>query len=108
MRVSDQYKWRGIGRKALMAALLLVLGGIFVLGQRGLLNLYRLERTGDAMRMKNDSLDTEIRILSERLDAFQAGDSLEVERIARHWGMIKPGEEVYLVKEESDTLQPLP
>jgi cell division protein FtsB len=56
------------------------------------------------MQRQNDSLALEIAILTARIQAFEAGDSLEIERAARHWGMVHEGEEIYLIREEGDTL----
>lgn len=108
MKISERYKWRGIGRKVLLAALILVLGGIFIFGHRGLIKWYQLRQIGKAMETKNESLENEIQDLSARIRALEEGDSLELERMARHWGMVRPGEEVYIVQEEGDTLKTQP
>ena len=106
--VSELYKRRGVGRKILLAALILIIGSIFIFGQRGLIRWYRLERMSQVMEIRNDSLETEIQVLSLHIQALQEGDSFELERIARHWGMVRSGEEVYIVREEGDSLQTLP
>lgn len=108
MKIVERYKWQGLGRKILLVALILVLGFIFVLGDRGLLKWYRLRQVGTAMVIKNDSLKVEIESLSDRIRGIEAGDSLELERIARYWGLVRPGEEIYIVREEADTLQAHP
>lgn len=108
MKVSERYRWRGIGRKVLLASLILILGGIFVFGQRGLLRWYRLVRISTAMEARNDSLEKDIQTLSEQIQALEEGDTLELERRARDWGMVRSGEEVYLVQEEDDTLESSP
>ena len=104
MKVSERYRWRGIGRKVLLAVLVLILGGIFIFGQRGLFRWYRLVRVTKSMAASNDSLEAAIEDLSEQIRSLEEGDTLELERHARDWGMVRPGEEVYLVQDEADTL----
>ncbi len=108
MKLSERYKWQGKGRKVLLIVVLIILGGIFIFGKRGLWQLYELHRLGETMEIRNDSLEQAMQTTSERIDALERGDSLELERVARHWGMVRPGEEMYVVKEEGDTLETLP
>jgi cell division protein FtsB len=108
MKSSDRQKWKGTGRKVLLALILVILLSIFMFGGRGFIQWYKLERMRVTLETANDSLETEIEDLSERIDALETGDTLEIETVARHWGMVRPGEEVYVVKEEDDTLQTLP
>ena len=108
MKAAERYRWQGIGRKVLLISVILVLGAIFLFSDRGLIKWYRLRGDSRAMQERIDSLESEIENISERIRAIEEGDTLELERIARHWGMIRPGEEVYVVREEGDTLQTLP
>lgn len=108
MKVSERYKRRGFGRRLLLIALVSVLGGVFLFGQRGLIQWYRLWRISETMEARNDSLEVEIEAISARIQALEAGDSLELERIARRCGMVKPGEEVYIIQEEGDSLNSQP
>lgn len=105
---SRNYHWRRIGRKVLIASLILIMGGIFLFGQRGLYRFYRLQRSKSEMVRRNDSLNVEIQIIFSRVEALQKRDLLELERIARQWGMVRPGEEIYIIKEEKDTTATLP
>jgi cell division protein FtsB len=108
MKNSNRQKWKGLGRKILLAVVLIVLISIFLFGERGFIQWYRLQRMKASLERTNDSLETEIGDLSERIRGLEEGDTLEIETVARHWGMVRPGEEVYVVKEEDDTLQTLP
>ncbi len=108
MKAAERYRWQGIGRKVLLIGMILVLGAIFLFGDRGLIKWYRLRQDSRAMEERIDSLGSEIANMSERIRAIEEGDTLELERIARHWGMVRPGEEVYIVREEGDTLQTIP
>lgn len=94
----------GLGRKILLGALFLILAATFLFGQRGLLRWNQLRRQCEAMRSKNDSLEQEIAVLTERIQALEVADSLELERVARFWGMVRPGEEIYIIREEGDSL----
>jgi cell division protein FtsB len=105
MKVSERYRWRRIGRKILLAALILILGGIFVFGQRGLFRWYRLIQISKNMAAHNDSLEAAIEDLSGQIRSLEEGDTLELERRARELGMVRPGEEVYLIQDEADTLE---
>ncbi len=100
-----QYKWRGTGRKILLVVLFLVFSGIFLFSRQGLLNWYKLHRTSLQMEAANDSLEQAIEELSARIRAIEEGDSLELERLARHWGMVREGEEIYLIRDDADTTQ---
>lgn len=108
MKNSNLQKWKGQGRKILLAVVIIVLLSIFMFGERGFIQWYRLQRMKANLEQANDSLETEIENLSERIRGLEEGDTLEIETVARHWGMVRPGEEVYVVKEEDDTLQTLP
>jgi cell division protein FtsB len=91
-----------VGRKLVFAILVVVLSLGFMFGRRGLLQWDKLRRRVRDMEMTNDSLQREILSLSIRIRALQAADSLELERAARHWGMARPGEEVYIIREDSN------
>ncbi len=108
MKTTERYKWRGIGRKVLLIIILLVLGGIFIFSSRGLLPWYQLHRLEESMEARNDSLAAAVQETSDRIDALAREDSLEIERAARDLGMVRPGEEVYIVREEGDTLRAEP
>ncbi|MCX6639126.1 MAG: septum formation initiator family protein [bacterium] len=108
MSGSSKYRWRGIGRKILLTVLLLALAGIFLYGDRGLYRWYKLRQLRDTMKVHNDSLKITNDKLSERIKALEKGDSLELEKVAREWGMLHPGEEIYLIKEEKDTVKTTP
>jgi cell division protein FtsB len=105
MASAKQYKWRGTGRKVLLVILILVFSGIFLFGRQGLLNWYKLRRTSQQMEASNDSLVGAIEALSARIQAIEEGDSLELEKLARHWGMVRDGEEIYLIRDDEDTTQ---
>ncbi len=108
MKAVERLKWKGIGRRVLLVIILIVLLGIFVFGERGLWQWYRLNHLAETMEIENDSLQIKIGTISERTSALEALDSLELERTARHWGMIRPGEEVYVVRDENDTVDVVP
>ena len=108
MKNSNRQRWKGAGRKILLVMVLIVLVSIFLFGERGFIQWYKLQRMKGTLEATNDSLETEIEDLSECIRALDEGDSLEIETVARHWGMVRPGEEVYVVKEQDDTLQTLP
>jgi len=104
MKSPERDRFRGVGRKVLLALLFILLAGFFLFGKRGLWQWNKLRRQCAEMRRENDSLEQEIALLTSRIQAFEAGDSLEIERAARHWGMVHDGEEIYLIREEGDTL----
>ncbi|MBU0519656.1 septum formation initiator family protein [bacterium] len=103
MKNADKYKWRGIGRRIFFGVLFVILAGIFLFYRGGLLKWYELKRYSHKMESQNDSLQGQIDELSSQINALEEGDSLELERVARHWGMAREGEEIYIIKEESDS-----
>ncbi|HEX7343231.1 MAG TPA: septum formation initiator family protein [bacterium] len=104
MKSPERDRFRGVGRKVLLALLFVALAGFFLFGKRGLWQWNKLRRQCEEMRRENDSLEQEIAALAARIQALEAGDSLEVERAARYWGMVREGEEIYFIREEGDTL----
>lgn len=108
MTSSTRYKWHGTGRKILLTVTFLVLGAVFVFGKQGLLKWYQLKRMSRQMELRNDSLETAIQELSGSIRSLEAGDSLELERLARHWGMVREGEEIYIIRDKEDTTQTSP
>jgi cell division protein FtsB len=104
MKSPERNRFRGVGRKVLLTLFFLILASFFLFSKRGLWQWNKLRRQCEEMRRENDSLEQEIAILSARIQAFEAGDSLEIERAARHWGMVHDGEEIYLIREEGDTV----
>jgi cell division protein FtsB len=104
MKPPERGRYRGVGRKLALALLFLALALTFVLGRRGLWQWNRLRLQCETMQRENDSLEQEIAKLTQRMQALQTGDSLEIERAARFWGMVRPGEEIYIVREAGDTL----
>ncbi len=108
MQPPERQKWQGLGRKILLALFFLFLSVTFVFGKRGLLQWNHLRQQCNEMAARNDSLECAIQTQSEHLRALDAADSLELERAARYWGMVRPGEEIYIIKEEEDTLQTRP
>lgn len=99
MAPTERNKFQGIGRRILFVALLVGLTAGFVFGRKGLLQWENLRQRAREMEIQNDSLQREILALSAHIQALQAADSLELERAARHWHMARPGEEVYIVKD---------
>jgi cell division protein FtsB len=109
MSSSSKYRGRGIGRKLLLIAVFLGLIGIFTYGDYGLYKWYKMRQLRDTVQMHNDSLKKANEELSTRIKAIEKGDSLEIERVARGYGMIRPGDEVYKIKPENpDTTKPNP
>lgn len=104
MKVSERYKWKGLGRRLVLAALAVALVGVFVFGRRGLLKWDQLRRRCEAMELQNDSLASEINQVSTRIRKLEAGDNSELEKMARYWGMVRANEEIYIVRAENDTL----
>lgn len=104
MKDPERSRWQGVGRKIVLAILFLALALTFLFGRRGLWQWNKLRQQCEAMRRGNDSLEAEIATLSARIRALEATDSLELERAARFWGMVRPGEEIYIIREEGDTL----
>jgi cell division protein FtsB len=94
-----------LGRKILLLILFVVFIALFLFGRRGLLQLNQLKEQCRQMQAVNDSLQREITVLSERLRDLEKADSLELERAARRWGMVRPGEEIYIIKEDRDSLR---
>jgi len=103
MKNAEKYKWKGIGRRIFFGVLLVILAGVFLFGRGGLLKWYQLKRYSQKMEVQNDSLQIQIDELSTQIEALEEGDSLALERVARHWGMVKEGEEVYIIREETDS-----
>lgn len=108
MKPVERYRWQGIGRKILLIVILVALGGGFLFGKRGLLKWYQLRRMSHIMEARNDSLRAEIQEISGHIQALEEGDSLELERLARGWGLAREGEEIFIIREEGDTVRTLP
>lgn len=77
--------------------------GFVLFSEYGLWTRFRLE-------FKKSSLEDEVRENQREQDSLQKmiqvlkTDTLEIERIAREdYGMVKPGEKVYIVPEENDS-----
>jgi len=104
MKVSERYKWKGIGRKILLALLAVILLVIFVSGNRGLLKWNQLRRRCEVFERQNYAMELEIQEVSARIRGIEEGDSLELERAARFWGMVHPNEEIFIIRQEGDTL----
>lgn len=100
----ERNKWRGAGRKIILTFLFLFLVFIFVFGQRGLIQWNRLRLQVESMAAQNDSLEREISTMSGRIRKLEAADSLELERVARYWGFVRPGEEIYNIRDGNDSL----
>lgn len=101
MSPPERSKYQGLGRKLIFLILLAGLSLGFLFGQRGLLQWDKLRQRAREMEMQNDSLAREVLILSRRIQALEAADSLELERAARRWGMMHKGEEIYIIREDS-------
>jgi len=101
----ERNPWQGVGRRIILILLFLALAATFIFGQRGLLQYDELRQQCRQMEARNDSLEREIAGLTARIRALESGDSLELERAARRWGLVRPGEEIFLIKEETDTTQ---
>jgi cell division protein FtsB len=104
MTSAERNKWKGTGRKIILAFLFLVLVIVFVFGRRGLMQWNRLRLQVESMAAQNDSLEREISTLAGRIQKLEAADSLELERVARYWGFVRPGEEIYNIRDENDSL----
>jgi cell division protein FtsB len=100
MNPPERSKFRGIGRKILFLILFAGLVLTFIFGQRGLLQWDKLRRRVQTMELQNDSLQHEISTLATRIQALENADSLELEQAARRWGMVRPGEEIYIIRED--------
>jgi cell division protein FtsB len=97
----ERSKFQGVGRKIVLVVLVAGLSLGFVFGRKGLLQWDKLRRRAREMEMQNDSLQREILGLSLRIRALEAADSLELERAARNWGLARPGEEVFIIREDT-------
>jgi cell division protein FtsB len=97
----ERSRFQGVGRRIIFGILLVGLALGFVFGRKGLLQWDKLRRRARDMEMQNDSLQREILGLSVRIRALEAADSLELERAARQFGLARPGEEVFLIREDS-------
>jgi cell division protein FtsB len=97
----ERSKYQGVGRKIVFLVLVAGLSLGFVFGRKGLLQWDKWRRRAREMEMQNDSLQREILILSTRIRALEAADSLELERAARQFGLARPGEEVFIIREDS-------
>jgi cell division protein FtsB len=87
--------------------LLLVLLAASVLGNRGLLRLYQMHRTGAALRQEVDRLSAANAALGEEVQALR-DDPGRLEAIAREeLGLIKPGEIVYQFQTPARTPSPV-
>ncbi len=64
----------------------------------------RLRLQVEHMTAQNDSLEREIKALTGRIQKLEAADSLELERVARYWGFVRPGEEIYDIRDGNDSL----
>ena len=82
-------------RLRLAAILLLALVVASVIGNRGLVRLYRMHQTKAALERENVQLTTSNAALTEEVRALRT-DPGRVEAIAREeLGLVKPGELVY-------------
>ena len=97
--------------RALLIAVLLIIGFIFIAGDVGLLKVWGAQRQMKSLRMKISELETKNALLSAEIDRLKS-DSFTIEKVAREkYGYLRPGDKVYRIvpipeKAESGTISP--
>lgn len=85
--------------------LLLPVGAGLLLFDGGWIDQHRLQWSLDSLASAESGLDHEILRLKELNRALEAGEPFVVEAEARRLGMARPGDEVWRVMLEEDTLR---
>ncbi|MFH1863077.1 MAG: hypothetical protein ABH878_09745 [bacterium] len=108
MNITIKPQKKGIGRKIAFVLLFVLLAAVFVFGDNGLTSWRQLQGLCEHMEQQNDSLELCLQDVSERIRAIEEADSLELERLARFWGMAHPNEAIYIIRDVADTLRITP
>lgn len=83
--------------RALLIALLVLIGLIFVVGDVGLLKLWGAQRQMKNLRAKIDELEGRNALLGAEIERLKY-DDFTIEKVAREqYGYLKPGDKVYRI-----------
>jgi cell division protein FtsB len=97
--------------RALLIAVLVIIGFIFIAGDVGLLKVWGAQRQMRNLRSKIAELEGQNALLSAEIDRLKS-DSFTIEKVAREkYGYLKPGDKVYRIvpmpeKAEKGTIAP--
>jgi cell division protein FtsB len=97
--------------RALLIAVLLIIGFIFIAGDVGMLKVWSAQRQLQNLRSKITELESKNALLSAEIDRLKS-DSFAIEKVAREkYGYLKPGDMVYRIvplpeKMEKGTIAP--
>ena len=97
--------------RALLIAVLVIIGFIFIAGDVGLLKVWGAQRQMRNLRSKIAALESQNALLSAEIDRLRS-DSFTIEKVAREkYGYLKPGDKVYRIvpmpeKAEKGTIAP--
>jgi cell division protein FtsB len=83
--------------RALLFAVLVIIGFIFIAGDVGLLKVWGAQRQMQNLRSKITELEGKNALLSAEIDHLRS-DSFTIEKVAREkYGYLKPGDMVYRI-----------
>ncbi len=89
---------RGLTKRRIFIALLLIIALFAVLGDKGLIDLYRVRGELDGIQTYNKALDKENREIEKEI-ALLKGDRRYIEHIAKkELGMIRKNEVIYKIR----------
>ncbi len=97
--------------RALLIAVLFIIGFIFIAGDVGLLKVWGAQRQVKSLRSKITELETKNALLSAEIARLKA-DPFTIEKVAREkYGYLRPGDKVYRIvpipeKPEKGTIAP--
>ncbi len=97
--------------RALLIAVLFIIGFIFIAGDVGLLKVWGAQRQMKSLRSKISELETKNALLSAEIARLK-GDPFTIEKVAREkYGYLRPGDKVYRIvpipeKTEKGTIAP--
>lgn len=97
--------------RALLIAVLFIIGFIFIAGDVGLLKVWGAQRQMSSLRSKIVELEGKNALLSAEIDRLR-NDSFTIEKVAREkYGYLRPGDKVYRIvpmdeKAEKGTIAP--
>lgn len=89
---------RGLTKRRIFIALLLIIALFAVLGDKGLIDLYRVRGELDGIQTYNKALEKENREIEKEI-ALLKGDRRYIEHIAKkELGMIRKNEVIYKIR----------
>jgi cell division protein FtsB len=91
--------------RALLIAVLFIIGFIFIAGDVGLLKVWGAQRQMQNLRAKITELESKNALLGAEIDRLKS-DSFTIEKVAREkYGYLKPGDKVYRIVPMSENTE---